>query len=124
MKVSSLQAASPATPSTSRLWQTICAKQDLPPHAGVCVRLNERHVAIFFCARTGALYAVDNFDPIDKTSVLSRGIIGSIGEEAVVASPLFKQHFNLKTGQCLEQPDIQLKTYPIRCHEGLVQVAV
>ncbi|MGF1686470.1 nitrite reductase small subunit NirD [Photobacterium japonica] len=111
-------------PSPTRMWQTICAKGDLPSHAGVCVLLNEQHVAIFFCARTDSLYAVDNFDPIGKASVLSRGIIGSMGDVAVVASPLFKQHFNLKTGQCIEQPDILLKTYPIRCQQGWVQVAV
>jgi len=59
---------------------------------------------------------------VKPTAVLSRGIIGSIGERLVVASPLYKQHFCLKTGECLEQ-EVKVKTYPARIHEGQVQVA-
>ena len=34
-----------------------------------------------------------------------------------VASPIYKQHFDLKTGQCLED-DIKIKTYAIREVDG------
>ncbi|MGF1726543.1 nitrite reductase small subunit NirD [Photobacterium nomapromontoriensis] len=103
-------------------WQTVCQKDDLISHTGTCVLLGQQQVAIFFCARTDSLYALDNYDPIGGANVLSRGIIGSIGEEAVVASPLYKQHFNLQTGQCLEHAEVRLKTYSVRCYQGAIQI--
>lgn len=103
-------------------WQTVCQKDDLISHTGICVLLDQQQVAIFFCARTDSLYALDNYDPIGEANVLSRGIIGSIGGDAVVASPLYKQHFNLQTGQCLEYAEVRLKTYPVRCYQGAIQV--
>ncbi len=33
--------------------------------------------------------------------------------EPVVASPLYKQHFSLRSGLCLEDDSVQLKTYPV-----------
>ncbi len=54
--------------------------------------------------------------------MLSRGIIGSIDERVVVASPLFKQHFDLKSGRCIEQDDVVLKTYDVRVVDGHVEV--
>ena len=57
------------------------------------------------------VFAVSNFDPFGKANVLSRGIIGSIGEQLVVASPLYKQHFDLQTGACLEDDSVSLKTF-------------
>ncbi|GAM60705.1 nitrite reductase (NAD(P)H) small subunit [Vibrio ishigakensis] len=56
--------------------------------------------------------------------MLSRGIIGSIEGEPYVASPLYKQHFHLQTGACLEEPEQQIKTYPVRAHEGEIQVSI
>jgi len=56
--------------------------------------------------------------------VLSRGIVGDIGGELCVASPLYKQHFSLKTGQCLEQKDVRVPVYGVRVVGGRVQIAV
>lgn len=105
-------------------WQTVCRVTDLTPNIGVCALVEDEQVAIFNCARTDSLYAVANFDPIGKANVLSRGIIGSIEGEPYVASPLYKQHFHLQTGACLEEPEQQIKTYPVRAHEGEIQVSI
>ncbi len=103
-------------------WVTVCAASDLTPNTGVCALLNGEQVAIFFCGKNQQLYAVSNFDPVGGAYVLSRGIMGSIGEAVVVASPLYKQHFNLQTGECLEEPEHRLKVYPIRLEAGDVQL--
>ena len=103
-------------------WTTICKQQDLAPNVGCCALVNQEHVAIFNCKRTQAIYAISNYDPIGKASILSRGIIGSIEGEPYVASPLYKQHFNLQTGQCLEQPEYQLKTYAVRVVGNQIQI--
>lgn len=103
-------------------WQTICKQQDLIRNTGVCALVGDEQIAVFYCGRTRALYALSNYDPIGEANVISRGIIGSLEGEAVVASPLYKQHFSLNTGQCLEQPEYQLRTYAVRLKQGDVQL--
>ena len=36
----------------------------------------------------GGVFAIDNVDPVSQAAVMSRGLIGSLGERVVVASPL------------------------------------
>ncbi|WP_239502544.1 nitrite reductase small subunit NirD [Vibrio astriarenae] len=111
-------------PETKTSWLTVCTTADLSPNTGVCALVSGKQVAIFNCTRSGNLYAIDNFDPIGNANILSRGIIGSINDEPVVASPLYKQHFSLTTGACLEEPEYQVKTYRIREHNGEIQVLI
>jgi nitrite reductase (NADH) large subunit len=37
----------------------------------------------------------------ERAHVLSRGIVGELRGERVVASPLYKHHYSLATGRCL-----------------------
>lgn len=112
-------------------WQTVCQMEDLISNSGVCALLDQsdktvvdEQVAIFHLPDTEQqVYAIGNYDPIGKANVLYRGIVGSIGENLVVASPLFKQHFSLQTGQCLQQ-DISVKNYPVRIMNQQVQLLV
>lgn len=104
-------------------WLDACAIDDLILGHGSCVLLAGRQLAIF-PLRDTELYAIDNFDPIGKANVLARGIVGDVQGEPVVASPLFKQHFSLKTGRCLEQDGVSVRTYPVRCHDGRVEIGM
>lgn len=105
-------------------WTTVCRADDLVPDGGICVLARvagkAEQIAIFSVA--GELYAVANRDPIGGAAVLSRGITGSIGEHVVVASPLYKQHYDLRSGRCLEDEDISLATWPVRLHGDAVQL--
>lgn len=103
-------------------WNTICLENDLTPNAGLCALHQGEQVAIFYCTRQQQLFAVSNYDPLGKANVLSRGIMGSVAERTVVASPLYKQQFDLTSGECLQDDNCQIKTYPVRLHEGLVQL--
>jgi len=103
-------------------WVDICEVTDLLPDTGLCALVNDQQVAIFNSCRLNELFAVSNYDPISAANVLSRGIIGSIGDAVVVASPIYKQHFNLRTGECLEKPEFTLSTYSVRIQDGWVQV--
>src|SRR5690606_23249018 len=103
-------------------WVDICEVTDLLPDTGLCALVNDQQVAIFNSCRLNELFAVSNYDPISAANVLSRGIIGSIGDAVVVASPIYKQHFNLRTGECLEKPEFTLSTYSVRIHDGWVHV--
>lgn len=100
-------------------WETVCNIEDLPNNAGIAALIEGQQIAIFNIS--GELYAIENFDPVGKANVLSRGILGLIKGELCVASPLYKQHFSLTTGQCLEEA-VSVKCYAIRCVDGSVEI--
>ncbi|TXG01236.1 nitrite reductase small subunit NirD [Massilia arenae] len=105
-------------------WTAVCLLSDIVPDTGVCALLNGHQVAVF---RVGAdeprVFAIDNYDPNSQAAVLSRGLVGSIGERIVVASPIYKQHFDLQSGECLEAPAQSVASYPARIDGGQVWVA-
>ena len=104
-------------------WLEVCNVSDLQPDSGVCALLDGRQVAIFWLPEADAtVYAVGNYDPFGKANVLSRGLIGDINGQPVIASPLFKQHFNLQTGVCREDETVKIPVYPIRINNNSVQV--
>ncbi len=112
--------------STEKSWRTICKSADLVKDSGISALLvsdaNEAQIAIFHLPNSEEkIYAVGNYDPIGKANVLYRGIVGCIADEPVVASPLYKQHFSLKTGRCLQE-DHSISVYPIRIENEHVQV--
>ncbi len=104
-------------------WIDVCSVNDLQPNSGVCALLEGEQVAIFWMPESDEeVYAVGNYDPFGNANVLSRGLIGDIGEQPVVASPLYKQHYNLQTGVCLEDETVKIPAYAIRIENGSVQV--
>lgn len=104
-------------------WTPVCALDDILPDTGVCARVQGRHVAVFRLA-DGRLFAIDNIDPKSGASVLARGLVGSLGGVTVVASPLYKQHYDLATGACLELPDCSVRAHAVRCDGSQVLVAL
>lgn len=106
-------------------WISVCKEKELTPGVGICALHLGEQVALFRSdLNDSVVYAVSNFDPFGEANVLSRGIIGSVGEEVVVASPLYKQHFNLQTGQCLEDESVSLKTFPVRIQGDDIQLQI
>ncbi len=105
-------------------WIDVCSIDDLQPDSGICALVEDHQVAIFYMPKNQAVYAINNYDPFGKANVLSRGLIGDLGGEPMVSSPLYKQHFNLKTGTCFEDEAIKVETYAIRMENGRVEVAV
>ena len=104
-------------------WTNICSLEDLVPDTGVCALVEGKQVAVFRFGDGETVYAISNYDPFGKANVLSRGILGSIGERPVVASPLYKQHFDLSNGECLEDDAVKLEHFPVRIEDGIVQVS-
>jgi len=103
----------PVARSSGDGWVGVCDLADLQPERGVAALLDGVQVALF---RTfdGSLYALDNRDPFSGTYVLSRGIVGSRGETPTVASPMYKQVFDLRTGACLDDDTVGVAAYPVR----------
>lgn len=85
------------------------------PGSGVCALVDGEQVALFYLpGETQGIYALGNRDPIGRANVLSRGIVGDLDGQLVVASPLYKQHFSLQTGACLEDEEVQVEVYNVR----------
>ena len=103
-------------------WTDVCAADDILPNTGVCALVEGQHVAVF---RLGQheYFAIDNVDPKNGASVISRGLVGNLGDRIVVASPLYKHHFDLRNGECLESPELSVRAHEVRVESGRVLVA-
>lgn len=93
-------------------WQDVCHVDDLIPDAGVMVRAHGAQIAVFHTE--AGLFAIDHVDPFSGTAILARGIVGDLQGHIVVASPMYKQHFRLDTGECLEDGTVSVRCWPLR----------
>lgn len=108
-------------------WHALCGREDLVANSGVVAWVEGAQVALFYLpdAANGAqLYAVDNRDPQSGANVIGRGIIGSLAGDLVIAAPLYKQHYRLQDGSCLEYPEQQLRTWPVRLQGDRVEIGL
>ena len=103
-------------------WTVVCPYPRLEPERGVAALVDGAQVALFR-VHDGEVHALGNLDPISGAAVLSRGIVGSRGDVPTVASPMHKQVFDLRNGECLDQPGVRVPVYPVRVRDGLVEVA-
>lgn len=108
-------------------WRTICETTDLVKDSGISALIansagEDEQVAIFHIPNSEEkIYAVGNYDPIGQANVLYRGLVGCINDEPVVSSPLYKQHYSLKTGRCLQE-EKTIAVYDIRIENEQVQL--
>lgn len=108
-----------------RTWHAVCGRHDLVPNSGVVALVGNTQVALFqVIDPSGAaqLFAVDNRDPVTGVNVIGRGIIGSLAGDLVIASPLYKQHYRLEDGTCLEDATKRLRTWAVRLEGDVVEI--
>ena len=111
----------------AQVWRAVCAREDLVLNSGVVALVGHAQVALFYVASIGGaqqLFAVDNRDPATGVNVIGRGLIGSLGGDLVIASPLYKQHYRLEDGTCLEDGTLRLNTWPVRLVGDVVEIDV
>jgi nitrite reductase (NADH) small subunit len=109
---------------TVTAWVDVCARDELVPDRGACVLVGPYQVALFRVSAADALYAISNYDPFSQAHVLSRGIVGSKGPIPKVASPVYKQSFDLRTGTCLDDPSVVIPVFAVRVVDGRVKVGL
>ncbi len=113
------------TTSTETTYVAVCHLDAIEVEGGVAALVHGAAVAIFR-THDGNVYAISNYDPCSQASVLSRGIVGTrrsgVEEVPFVASPMHKQAFDLRTGQCLDDAAIRIPTYDVRVADGTVFV--
>ena len=105
-----------------RAWVDVCGYDDLQTERGTRVLVGDSHVAVFR-THEGGVYAVESIDPFSGASVLARGIVGTHGDDPFVASPMYKQRFDLRTGVCLDDPSVRIRVFPTEITGGRVNVA-
>ena len=99
----------------------ICPLDDIVPNTGVAALVDGEQVAVFRLD-DDIVYAIGNLDPFSRANVLSRGIVGDLNGELVVASPVYKQHFSLRTGHCLEDASVRVPVHEARIEEGFIVI--
>lgn len=104
-------------------WQRVCDLADIVPERGTACLVAGQQVALF---RLGPddVAAVGNLDPFSHANVISRGIVGTAKGRWFVASPMYKQRFDLSTGLCHDDQAVSLPVYPTQVRDGAVYVAV
>ena len=105
-------------------WVSVCRIKAIVPFTGIAALIGGEQVAIFRLASDSECYAISNFDPFSQAYVLSRGLVGDKNGVVKVASPIYKQNFDLKNGQCLDDAQIILPTWETQVVEGIVQIRV
>ena len=100
----------------------LCRLADLQPERGVAALLPDGAQVALFRSYDGAVYALSNIDPFSGAAVLSRGIVGDRGGVPVVASPIYKQVFDLRTGRCLDDDGVAVRVFAVSVIEGTVLV--
>jgi NAD(P)H-dependent nitrite reductase small subunit len=119
MSVQLQPAVAPSTPLIE-----VCSLKALSPERGAAALVGGVQVALFR-THDDAVYAVQQRDPYSGANVVSRGIVGSRGDVPTVASPMYKQVFDLRTGACLDpvgRDPRPLVTYVVVVRDGVVLV--
>ena len=108
----------------NKQWQTVCHIDDLVYGSGIAALINGKQVALFYIPENDAVYAIDNHCPFSDANVIARGIVGDLKGKVVVASPLYKQHFCLQTGVCLEDETVKLSVFETKREDNKIHVAL
>jgi len=117
-------------------WTPVCRLTDLHRERGAAALLGSGgsavQVALFRLPSPDAglasdpshdvVAAVGHRDPFTGANVIARGIVGSRGDVVTVASPLYKQVFDLSTGQALDYPEVTLGHWSARVVDGVVEL--
>jgi nitrite reductase (NADH) small subunit len=105
-------------------WVRVCALHDLEVERGRAALLGSTQLALFLL-HSGRVHAVANLDPYSGANVMSRGIVGTREDAPTVASPMYKQVFDLRTGTCLDTQGKEprsLAVWPVSVADGDVYI--
>lgn len=102
-------------------WTQVCPVDALAVDRGAAALVDGHQVAIFRLA-SGEVYAIDHRDPFSGANVLARGLVGTRGDVPTVASPVYKQAFDLVSGVCLDDEAVAVRSWPARVVDGMIEI--
>ena len=103
-------------------WHKAASVDAFPENGGAAIEYKGLQIAIFNFTRRGEWSATQNLCPHKNQMIMSRGMLGTEGEEPKVACPFHKKTFSLKTGENLNGNECTLATYPVKVENGYVYV--
>jgi nitrite reductase (NADH) small subunit len=104
-------------------FKKVCSVNDLVKNSGVAALVESIQIALFYV--DGEVYALNNFDPVGKAFVMSRGMVGDLNGHLMVAAPLYKQHYSLKTGKNIDDEDApSIEAYETKIENKQVLVKI
>ncbi|HYO94106.1 MAG TPA: nitrite reductase small subunit NirD [Polyangiaceae bacterium] len=121
--LNTIEQGAPLT-SNALQWTDVCSLDDVLAGTASAALVGDHQIALVRSRDGKSLYAVSNFDPFSKAFVIARGIVGDRAGVPKIASPIYKQSFDLRTGECLDDPAVRLASFPVRVSGGRVYVAV
>lgn len=103
----------------------ICSLSDLETDWGEVALVEGRQVAVFRLP-DDSVAAVDHADPRSGALVIARGIVGAtLDGVPTITSPLYKEVYDLRTGQCLTTDAYTLPVHETTVSpEGRISVAL
>ena len=106
-------------------WFAACRVADVPKNGGVCVKYEQEQIALFHFNRRGQWYATQNLCPHKQQMSLSRGMIGTQGDEPKIACPFHKKTFSLIDGHCMNDETVyRIKTFPVKVENDQVFIGI
>lgn len=119
-----LDARTLAPSSDTTRWLAVCRLDDLVPERGAVALVDDEQVAVFRLA-DDSVHALQQLDPFCGAYVMARGLVGTRGDAPTVASPMYKQIFDLRDGTCLEPIGAEpqhLRTWPVLVEDGVIYI--
>ncbi|WP_270239671.1 nitrite reductase small subunit NirD [Kocuria marina] len=113
----------PTAESVNAEWTDVCGVEDLEVNWGEAALVGGREIAVFR-THDDLVFATDHRDPRSRALVMARGIVGRTGQYHTVASPLYKETYDLATGRCVSGAEYTLPVHPVRVQDGRVLVVV
>lgn len=111
-----------ATPTTVR----VCSLDDLVPERGSVALVEGVQIALIR-THDDVVHAIANLDPYSGAHVIARGLVGTRAGAPTVISPMYKQVFDLRTGECLDGVGCEpapLRTWDVAIVDGQVLLEV
>ena len=92
-------------------------EEDLPPGKSAIIAAGKEEIALF--NYKGKFYAIAN-KCLHKGSPLGEGRI----VEGILICPNHEWRYDLKTGDCPQNPELRTKVFPVRVVEGKIRIGL
>jgi NAD(P)H-dependent nitrite reductase small subunit len=110
---------------SQKTWVEVGSTENFATNVGTPILYGDSQLAVFNNEVRGEWYCTQNMCPHKQAFVLSQGLTGSSaehGNKPYVACPLHKKQFDLKTGEGLNDDELNILTFAVKLEGNKVMV--